>query len=154
MKWSESRTVFPLLGTALLLPVLVSLAVAPALANRRTSARAAALVKTSSAHILVTPKGRTLYVFALDKKNKSSCNGTCAKFWPPLQVPKGTTPPTKLSGVPGTFGEATRTDGTKQLTYRGAPLYIYSGDAKAGDMNGQGIILNGGFWWVVVAGGK
>lgn len=113
-----------------------------------------ALVKLAAAHILVTAKGMTVYVFALDTKGKSACYKTCAKYWPPLSIAKGTTPPATMTGVPGAFGVANRTDGTQQLTYDGAPLYTFLGDKKSGDMNGQGSTASGGFWWVVVAGGK
>jgi predicted lipoprotein with Yx(FWY)xxD motif len=111
-------------------------------------------VKTTTAHILVTPKGKTLYVFAPDPKNKSTCSGECAKFWPPRLVGSNAHPAASIAGVPGTFGVITRTDGTRQLTYDGAPLYTFAGDKNAGDMNGQGLFASGGFWWVVVAAGK
>ncbi|MGW8323142.1 MAG: hypothetical protein ACWGSD_16460, partial [Thermodesulfobacteriota bacterium] len=32
-----------------------------------------------------------------------------------------------------------RDDGTKQSTFRGYPLYYWSGDEKEGDTNGQGV---------------
>lgn len=34
--------------------------------------------------ILVDAKGRTLYLFVADSKNKSTCTGACAVAWPPL----------------------------------------------------------------------
>ena len=34
--------------------------------------------------ILVDNRGRTLYLFEKDRRGKSSCNGSCAKAWPPL----------------------------------------------------------------------
>lgn len=33
--------------------------------------------------MLVDEKGRTLYLFEKDTKNKSKCDGDCAKAWPP-----------------------------------------------------------------------
>jgi predicted lipoprotein with Yx(FWY)xxD motif len=76
--------------------------------------------------------------------NSSSCTGSCAANWPPLTVKSGT----KVvggTGVKGTFATITRADGTHQVTYRGKPLYYFSGDGSAGDTNGQGI---GGVWYV------
>ena len=108
---------------------------------------AAALVKTSSAKVLVNAQGRTLYVFSPDKPNKSACYGQCAKAWPPLLV-KGATVPATMPGIKGKFGVAVRTGGARQLTYDGAPLYLWFKDKKPGDMTGQGV---GGVWWVVVA---
>ena len=133
-------------------PALLAVAVTGAQASSHTGAGAAP-VKTSAANILVTPKGATLYVFAPDQKNKSTCYGECAKFWPPLLV-KGANAPAHMAGIPGTFGVTMRKDGSHQLTYDGAPLYTFLNDKKAGQMNGQGLDVAGGYWWVVVAGGK
>lgn len=134
-------------------PALLALAVTGAQASSHARAGAAP-VKMTSANILVTPSGATLYVFAADKSNKSTCYGPCAKFWPPLLVPAGSHPAAHMAGVPGTFGVTMRKDGAHQLTYDGAPLYTFLEDKKAGQMNGQGIVAGGAYWWVVVAGGK
>jgi plastocyanin len=119
-----------------------------------SAGQGSALVKLAPAHILVTANGMTLYVFAKDTKGKSACYKTCAIYWPPLLVAKGATPPATMTGIHGTFGVASRTDGTQQLTYDGALLYTFKLDKKPGDMNGQGSTASGGYWWVVVAGGK
>ena len=37
------------------------------------------------------------------------------------------------------FATITRTDGSSQTTYKGWPLYYFAGDAKAGDINGDGL---------------
>jgi len=113
----------------------------------RAQGAAPALVKTAAAHILVTSAGKTLYVFALDKKGTSACTGKCATARPALLVPKGGKVPATMSGVPGTFGEIMLMGGTDQLTYDGAPLYTFASDKTAGSMLGQGI---GGVWWAVV----
>jgi predicted lipoprotein with Yx(FWY)xxD motif len=108
---------------------------------------AAVLVKTASAKVLVNAQGMTLYVYTPDKPNKSACYGQCAKAWPPLLV-KGATVPATMPGIKGKFGVAVRTGGARQLTFDGAPLYLWYKDKKPGDMTGQGV---GGVWWVVVA---
>ncbi|MGH2347233.1 MAG: hypothetical protein ACRDG4_18555 [Chloroflexota bacterium] len=105
------------------------------------------LVMTAPGQILVNAQGMTLYLYTPDKKNQSNCTGDCANFWPPVIVPAGSTVPTAMTGIAGTFGTATRTDGTKQLTYDGAPLYTFVKDTKPGDMAGQGVQ---GTWWIVV----
>ena len=109
---------------------------------------ATVLVKTASAKVLVNAHGMTLYLYTPDKPNKSTCYGQCAKAWPPLLVPKGTTVPATMRGIKGKFGVAVRTGGARQLTFDGAPLYLWYKDKKPGDMTGQGV---GGVWWVVVA---
>ena len=102
---------------------------------------------------LTTSQGLAVYVFAPDTDGKSHCYGQCAASWPP--VPVGT----KLKESSGTavssmLGSTTRTDGSKQLTLDGHPLYRYIGDHSAGQTNGQGLNLNGGLWWLVAPGGS
>jgi predicted lipoprotein with Yx(FWY)xxD motif len=104
--------------------------------------------------VVVDGTSRTLYVFGLDtaKPSMSNCNGSCAAQWPP--VPAGTGTP-KVSGVAASLvGTVTRSDGTKQLTLAGAPLYYFASDAKAGDANGQDLQAFGATWWVVGANGQ
>jgi hypothetical protein len=48
-------------------------------------------------------------------------------------------------------GTVTLSDGSKQLTLGGQPLYLYANDSKAGDAAGQAV---GGLWWVVGADGN
>lgn len=151
MRLLRTRRFAPLLLASLLVAALIPLV---ASAQAQAHSAAAAPVKVAPAKILVTDKGLTLYTFSPDKPNKSTCYKTCAKFWPPLLVPAGAKPPASLPGVPGTFGVAMRTDGTHQLTYDGAPLYRFLFDKKPGQMSGQGSTASGGYWWVVVAGGK
>jgi predicted lipoprotein with Yx(FWY)xxD motif len=115
-----------------------------------TTRAAAALVKTAPTQMLVGGRGMTLYVYAPDKKNKSVCYGECAAYWPPVIVPTGTKVPTTMPGIKGTFGVTMRTNGKRQLTYDGAPLYRFVQDKKPGDMTGQGLDVAGGYWWVVV----
>jgi predicted lipoprotein with Yx(FWY)xxD motif len=82
--------------------------------NSSSSAPAAAggntvTVKTiGSQQVLVDSQGMTLYWFAIDTPSKSNCTGQCATYWP---VVKG--PLTAGSGVTGTLGTITRSDGTK-----------------------------------------
>jgi len=114
----------------------------------------AAAVKSAPAQIVVTPTGHALYVFAADRPNTSTCYKTCAKYWPPLLVAKGTQPAATVPGVPGTFGVTVRTDGSQQVTYDHAPLYTFILDKKPGDMKGQGRFKFGGSWWIVAAGGN
>ena len=143
------------LQRAALATAMALLLAAPAstVSYAHTSLAAAAAVKVASAQILVTPTGYTLYVFAVDPPNKSTCYNTCATAWPPLLVANGTQPAATVPGVPGSFGVTVRMDGSQQLTYDHAPLYTFLLDKKPGDMNGQGRFKFGGNWWIVAAGG-
>jgi predicted lipoprotein with Yx(FWY)xxD motif len=91
--------------------------------------------------VLTNPQGLTLYTFAPDKPNKSVCYGDCATYWPPVPGNMSAGP-----GVTGTVGTISRTDGTKQATYNGHPLYTYIGDHAPGTASGNNINLNGGLW--------
>lgn len=106
---------------------------------------------TALGTILVDDQGRTVYVFGNDKTSASTCNGTCAANWPPVKAPA--TLPMSIPGVTGTIGETTRSDGSKQLTVAGHPVYTFGGDSAAGQTNGQGITLDGGLWTVVLPSG-
>jgi predicted lipoprotein with Yx(FWY)xxD motif len=99
--------------------------------------------------ILVDGKDMTLYQFEKDKAGKPTCTDECATDWPPLLTTD------KVTAGPGVnaslLGETDRSDGTKQVTYHGWPLYHYAKDTKAGDMNGQGVQAFGAKWYVVDA---
>ena len=92
--------------------------------------------------VLTNSAGHTLYTFAKDTNNTSNCTGSCATYWPPVKGPA-----TAGSGVTGTLGTITRSDGTVQETYDGHPLYTYVGDSAAGQNNGNGKNLSGGLWY-------
>jgi predicted lipoprotein with Yx(FWY)xxD motif len=94
---------------------------------------------------LTSSSGRALYAYTKDKGSTSECYGACAKLWPPLLA----TGPVTISGkytVPGDLGTTTRTNGTKQVTYGGHPLYYFAGDTAAGQTKGQAV---GGVWFLV-----
>ncbi|MFF2520978.1 COG4315 family predicted lipoprotein [Streptomyces liangshanensis] len=102
--------------------------------------------------ILFDQKGRTLYLFLKDKTSKSTCTGACATAWPPFIVTKK---PAAGHGVKSDLiSTSTRSDGKKQVTYNGHPLYRFDGDQKAGNTNGQGVDAFGAKWWVVGTNGK
>ena len=123
-----------------------------------TSTGGGATNSSSSAHVvetatvgsqgvvLVNHGGLTLYRSTPDGTGKSVCNGGCATAWHPLTVPAGTTKVSGASSISGSLGTITRSDGTLQVTYKGMPLYTFTGDMSAGQDNGQGA---GGIWFVV-----
>jgi predicted lipoprotein with Yx(FWY)xxD motif len=88
--------------------------------------------------------GRALYVLTTDTPGTSTCAGSCATNWPPLVVAAGESA-TGGTGVSGSFATTDRADGSRQVTYNGAPLYYFIGDAAAGDVKGQGV---GGVWYL------
>jgi len=80
----------------------------------------------------------TLYVHDGDSPNRSTCTDECAEIWPPALLPEG-------SELGQNYALFRRNDGTMQIAYKGRPLYLYSGDTRVGDTNGDGI---GGIWSV------
>jgi predicted lipoprotein with Yx(FWY)xxD motif len=92
-------------------------------------------------NLLTNSRGLTVYWFAPDTSTKSACYGSCAAYWPPV-----TGTPSAGPGVTGTLGTITRTDGTKQATYDGHPLYTYVADSAPGSASGNNLNLNGGLW--------
>ena len=92
----------------------------------------------SRGKILTDDTGMTLYVLKDDvpASGVSHCDDACATTWPPLVINYGFTPQTP--GL-GPLGSMLRTDGARQVMYRGRPLYLYTGDKKPGDTNGDGI---------------
>ncbi|MEU5808295.1 SCO0930 family lipoprotein [Streptomyces sp. NPDC047718] len=100
--------------------------------------------------VLTDSAGFTLYRFDKDtpKPPKSNCDGDCAKAWPAVAAGDVTA----ASGMDASvLGEVVRSDGSKQLTVGGWPVYRYAKDTKAGEQNGQGV---GGTWFALAPDGK
>jgi predicted lipoprotein with Yx(FWY)xxD motif len=98
--------------------------------------------------VLTDAQGMTLYWFAPDTSTTSKCSGSCATYWPPVKGPV-----TAGSGVTGTLGTITRSDGTKQASYDGHPLYTYAGDTAPGQNKGNGLNVSGGLWYEMTVSG-
>jgi len=106
---------------------------------------------TDLGQILVDTQGRTLYLFAKDTGATSTCDGSCASYWPPVPV---TGVPHAAGGASATsLGVITRADGAQELSYAGHPLYYFIGDTKAGQQHGQGVDQFGAKWYVLDATG-
>jgi Secreted repeat of unknown function len=83
---------------------------------------------------------------------RSACTGACAAAWPPLRA---NGKPTLGSGANASLvGTTARSDGNPQVTYKGHPLYLYTGDQKSGDTNGQGLTQFGGGWFALSPAGS
>jgi predicted lipoprotein with Yx(FWY)xxD motif len=107
---------------------------------------------SSLGKILVDSKGRTVYLFKKDTGSMSTCSGACATQWPPVTT---TGKPTAGTGLTASMlGTTTRSDGSKQVTYNGHPLYLYIADQKAGDTNGQNVNAFGAEWYVLSPAGS
>jgi len=108
-----------------------------------TTAKNKALGKT----ILVNLRGMTLYSLSAERHGRFICkDSACLALWKPLVVAKGAKP----TGVRG-LATIRRPDRRIQVTYRGGPLYRFTGDHKRGDVKGNGF-KDVGTWQVLVVG--
>ena len=118
-------------------------------ASRRSTTTMVRVARTSSGPVLATASGRTLYVFVDDLLTRapSACTGDCAHDWVPMPAAARIT---VGRGVSGRTGTVVRSDGERQLTMDGRPLYLFSGDKSPGDIRGNGI---GNLWWAMTPSG-
>ena len=98
---------------------------------------------------LADSKGMTLYTFTNDKQGsgstppQSTCTDKCLATWPVFNTASFIIPSVLKNSD---FTSFKRSDGANQLAYKGWPLYYYAGDAKSGDVKGQGFNK---VWFVV-----
>jgi predicted lipoprotein with Yx(FWY)xxD motif len=139
-------------ATTVLAAVLLGLSLAATGPVSTTAKSSRVLLNTTKIHgvaVLTNSSGYTLYWFAPDSPAKSTCYGTCAVYWPPVV---GT--PSAGPGVIGKLGTIKRNGGTTQVTYDGHPLYTYIGDSAPGQVTGNDVDLNGGYWYEMTASGR
>jgi predicted lipoprotein with Yx(FWY)xxD motif len=125
---------------------------AAAAAPAATKGVSISTAKGSAGTYLAGAGGRTVYLWVADSGGKSSCSGACAKAWPPLLTKSS---PVAGSGVTSSdLGTITRSDGTKQVTYKSHPLYYFIEDSGKGATKGQGSNSFGAKWWLVAPSGS
>ncbi len=105
---------------------------------------------TSLGTVVVDGNGMTVYEFGKDTMGAttSACTGSCATVWPEVHAGSGTP---QVSGVTGTVGTIVGTDGQKQVTLNGWPLYTFVHDKAPGDTTGQNFQ---GLWWALTPAGQ
>ena len=108
--------------------------------------------KSALGEILVDAQGRTLYLFKADSGHGSACDGACAAAWPPL-LAHGTTRVADGANL-SLLSTIRRSSSARQLTYNGHPLYLYAGDQKPGDVNGEGVTAFGARWYTLSPAGN
>jgi predicted lipoprotein with Yx(FWY)xxD motif len=142
------KRLFLIVGV-LVAAISTTVGVSSASASHQSSARGTRVAVGNSGlgRILVDGGGRTLYVFAKDKRGKSSCTGKCAAFWPPL-IASGR--PLASRGVKASLlGTTKRPDGGLQVTYTHHPLYTFVKDVRKGQTNGEEVEAFGAEWYAV-----
>lgn len=95
------------------------------------------LFDTTLGKVLADENGMTLYLFARDVSGDSKCTGGCLNNWP-VFLKEGTLLPG--DGLDASdFTTITRSDGTKQTTYKGWPLYYFNNDKAPGEVKGENV---------------
>jgi predicted lipoprotein with Yx(FWY)xxD motif len=119
--------------------------------TQRSTSSSSPVVKTASnslGTILVDSQGMTLYHLSGEQNGKFICTSSaCVGVWHPLIAPSSGAP----SGEGVSLGTVKRPEGTVQVTYKGTPLYTFTGDQQPGETKGQGI-KDVGTWSAVTTG--
>ncbi|MBW5448148.1 hypothetical protein GE107_18990 [Cohnella sp. CFH 77786] len=140
----ETLQATPKGGTKPLVDVLAETKVLSAdkaglLSGKRIDVRKAA----DGSMYLTDGNGMALYLFTKDMADLNSCVGQCLANWPVF----GADRLLLADGLDGKdFGSFIRADGTKQITYKGWPLYYWVKDTKPGDITGEGV---GKVWYLI-----
>jgi predicted lipoprotein with Yx(FWY)xxD motif len=108
--------------------------------------------KSSAGTVLTNGSGRAVYLWVKDTGDMSNCSGACAGAWPPVTTTAAAT--AAGAAKASDLGTVTRSDGTKQVTYDGHPLYYFAGDSGPGTATGQGSDGFGAKWWLVAPTGS
>ena len=74
-----------------------------------------------------------MYMIDSDGNGDSDCNANCAAAWPPMLATDDAQASAPFSII------ARDSDNTRQWAFRGLPLYMYTNDSAAGDVNGEGL---------------
>jgi predicted lipoprotein with Yx(FWY)xxD motif len=145
----------------LLVPILIPLAIAGCGGSSSSSAKPPAPPKPNGkkvtlhgsdyGRILADGRGRALYLFTKDEA-KSRCYGDCARAWPPFLT--NGKPRAGRHVKAALLGTVKRSDGKRQVTYAGHPLYYYVGDHEPGEVLCQAVFEYGGYWYVVKRSGE
>ena len=93
--------------------------------------------------VLAEANGQVVYTYGGDTKGGSpTCTGSCSAIWPAVTgLPLASTADT----LPGQLGTVSTSDGAKQITYNGMPLYTFKG-ARPLSTKGNGVE---GKWHVI-----
>ena len=97
--------------------------------------------------------GNSLYYFSNDFNGANNCSGGCAAVWPVYYAGDNLAQAALGTGLDiKDFSSITTTDGKKQTTYKGWPLYYYAPNVggtnvreAAGETKGDGV---GNIWFV------
>jgi predicted lipoprotein with Yx(FWY)xxD motif len=112
---------------------LMTIAMLMAFGTGAASAAVLEEVETEGGKVMAaSTTGMTVYTFRKDEAGVSNCYDDCAVKWPPFVAEADAQPE-------GDLGIIDRTDGTRQWTLKGMPLYFWVNDKAKGDATGDGV---------------
>jgi predicted lipoprotein with Yx(FWY)xxD motif len=149
------------MNRARVVPLMLVFALTMGLGSAASAAKPKTPPKKAKTQITLEPsdfgkvlwdgKGGALYLFTADTGEESTCYGECAVEWPPFYA-RG-----RIAAGPGVnpklIGRTTRTDGRRQVTYAGHPLYYWYRDPK-NEILCHDVFEFGGDWLVVRKSGR
>jgi predicted lipoprotein with Yx(FWY)xxD motif len=98
---------------------------------------------------VLTDNGFALYIFQPDHHQQATCKSYCAAIWPPMLL----SPDQHATASPGIHPSLLGTDpyssNSSIATYNGWPLYGYASETTVGAAAGQGLDVDGGYWYVI-----
>lgn len=107
------------------------------------------LVNTPLGKVVADSAGKVLYLYVPDgTATVSTVPAGVLAVWPPVQA---TGVPTLGPGLTAKSSTGAQPNGQQWVLYNGHLLYGYTGDTKAGDVNGNAI---GNVWYAVTAAGE
>lgn len=107
------------------------------------------LVSTPLGKVVADSAGKVLYLYVPDGPAAvSTVPAGVLAVWPPVQA---TGVPTLGPGLTGKSSTGAQPNGQQWVLYNGHLLYGYTGDTKAGDVNGNAL---GDVWYAVTAAGE
>ena len=107
------------------------------------------LVSTPLGKVVADSAGKVLYLYVPDgAATVSTVPAPVLTVWPPVQA---TGVPTLGPGLTAKSSTGAQPNGQQWVLYNGHLLYGYTGDTKAGDVNGNAL---GNVWYAVTAAGE
>lgn len=106
--------------------------------SSNTQSNSSSVIQTKSdssqGQYLATAAGLPLYTYKLDTTGQSNCTGACLSNWPAYIATSSTT------NLPTNVSTITRSDNhTEQYTYKGMPLYTFTGDSANSAPTGNNV---------------
>jgi predicted lipoprotein with Yx(FWY)xxD motif len=104
------------------------------------------VARSNCGTVLFSGDRRVVYLFDKESTRRPECYGACARAWPPVLTDR--VPRASGAARQPLLGTTARTDGSRQVTYAGHPLYYYVHDGP-GQVLCHNVVEYGGRWLVV-----